>query len=238
VFTARTLRAFCVCTRLSGSAKSHAVIRFATTREPYTDRTEPLDDKIMSWRLAESLKQLRSQINDAYPQRDRSSDGSIGDAKHSSRKSDHNPNSAGVVTAIDIDEDLSPAIKSIQKIVDAICASRDKRVKYIIYEGRITVKGSDLQAWKKYTGSNSHSHHAHISASADPKLYDDRSLWNIDAIPTRPAPADRIEQKYIVVRGDTLWGIARKFATSVDDLKRLNELVSDLLQVGQTLRVK
>lgn len=42
---------------------------------------------------------------------------------------------------------------------------------------------------------------------------------------------------YTVQRGDTLYSIARKFNTSVDELKRLNNLESNTLQVGQVLRV-
>ncbi|MGB4989147.1 MAG: hypothetical protein WBO10_07930, partial [Pyrinomonadaceae bacterium] len=66
----------------------------------------------MSWRIAESLKKLREQINAEWPGRDKASDGGIGDAAHASRSSDHNPwvkdsRGQGVVTAIDIDEDLA-----------------------------------------------------------------------------------------------------------------------------------
>lgn len=148
----------------------------------------------MSWRIAESLKKLREQINTAYPNRDKSSDGSIGDTAHSNRKSDHNPNAAGVVTAIDIDEDLAPDIHSIEQVVSAIRRSRDPRVKYIIYEGRITAPGSDLQEWKAYTGPSPHDHHAHVSVSSSPNLYDDSRDWSLDldngtSIPEQSKPA-------------------------------------------------
>ncbi len=45
----------------------------------------------MKPKLSKSVVQLREQADDAYPDRDRKSDGTIGDAKHSTRKSDHNP---------------------------------------------------------------------------------------------------------------------------------------------------
>jgi murein L,D-transpeptidase YcbB/YkuD len=143
----------------------------------------------MSWRLAESLKTLRAQINAAFPNRDKASDGSIGDAQHSARKSDHNPNDAGVVCAIDTDEDLSPTIHSIEDIVSAIRASKDPRVNYIIYEKRITVPGSNLQEWKPYTGPNPHDHHFHISVKQDPRLYDDPRPWDIGAGIAQPDSA-------------------------------------------------
>lgn len=198
----------------------------------------------MSWRECKSLLKLRDQVNAEYPGRDKSSDGTIGDANHATKKSDHNPwfkdaHGIGVVTAIDIDEDLAVTIHSIQKIVDNICASRDPRVKYIIYEGKITVKGSNLQQWKKYTGPNKHEHHVHISVFPEARFYDDETPWDIDgvAIPAAPAPEGAVTN-YIVRGGDTLWGIARKFETSVDELKRLNGLTGDVIKVEQRLRVK
>ena len=40
---------------------------------------------------------------------------------------------------------------------------------------------------------------------------------------------------YTVKRGDTLWSIAKKFNTSVSELKRANGLISSTLLLGQTL---
>ena len=43
---------------------------------------------------------------------------------------------------------------------------------------------------------------------------------------------------YTVRRGDSLWSIARRFHTSANSLKRLNNLHSNLLSIGQRLKVK
>jgi LysM repeat protein len=43
---------------------------------------------------------------------------------------------------------------------------------------------------------------------------------------------------YTVVSGDTLWGISRKTGISVDQLKSINGLTTDVIQVGQVLKLK
>ncbi|MQB02542.1 MAG: hypothetical protein GEU78_20460, partial [Actinobacteria bacterium] len=63
----------------------------------------------MAWRVARSLLTLRDQVDAAAPNRSKRSDGTIGDAAHASRSSDHNPwvkdGATGVVTAIDLTHD-------------------------------------------------------------------------------------------------------------------------------------
>jgi N-acetylmuramoyl-L-alanine amidase len=43
---------------------------------------------------------------------------------------------------------------------------------------------------------------------------------------------------HIVEAGDSLWSISQKYNTTVDAIKKLNGLTSDVIQVGQKLRVK
>ena len=43
--------------------------------------------------------------------------------------------------------------------------------------------------------------------------------------------------EYIVQRGDTLYSIGRKFNISVDELKRINNLTSNTLNIGQVLKL-
>lgn len=47
-----------------------------------------------------------------------------------------------------------------------------------------------------------------------------------------------LETTYTVEKGDSLYSIARKFATTIDRLKELNNLTSNLLNVGQILIVR
>lgn len=42
---------------------------------------------------------------------------------------------------------------------------------------------------------------------------------------------------YTVQRGDTLYGISKQFGTTVNDIKRLNNLTSNTISVGQVLRI-
>ena len=55
-------------------------------------------------------------------------------------------------------------------------------------------------------------------------------------IPSNQTPSnDDTDNIYTVVSGDSLYSIARKFNTTVDDIKRINNLSSNLLSIGQKL---
>lgn len=45
------------------------------------------------------------------------------------------------------------------------------------------------------------------------------------------------ENEYIVKKGDSLWSISRKFNITVDQLKAANNLKSNLLSIGQVLKI-
>ena len=51
-------------------------------------------------------------------------------------------------------------------------------------------------------------------------------------------PEENDTEIYIVEKNDTLWSISRKFNISVNELKELNNLTSNLLSIGQELKIK
>jgi len=111
--------------------------------------------------------QLRNQIDDDYPDRDRKSDGWVADARHLAKgTSDHIPDSkSGIVRAIDIDADLSAHKEEAYALVEKIrklAKKGDKRIAYIIFDGKIM---SPILGWKRrtYKGANPHRSHFHIS---------------------------------------------------------------------------
>ncbi|MCA9696190.1 MAG: LysM peptidoglycan-binding domain-containing protein, partial [Myxococcales bacterium] len=59
----------------------------------------------------------------------------------------------------------------------------------------------------------------------------------IDLSPCSGAPADASGKTYTVVAGDSLATIARKHGTSIDELRKLNEIEGSLIRVGQQLKV-
>lgn len=138
-------------------------------------------------RIAKSLDVLRSQINAKYPNRSKVSDGWLGDTAHAARASDHNPNGAAVVTALDITHDLAHGVDT-WKLAEILRQRRDRRIKYVISNGRIFSSEASPWVWRTYTGSNKHAHHIHISVAANPVLYDGTTSWDLSAAGTIAMP--------------------------------------------------
>lgn len=138
------------------------------------------------WRLAGSLAQLRAEADAAAPARSRVSDGTIGDAAHAARLSDHNPNAAGVVRALDLTNDPLLNLPVVAERMRARAVPALLGGGYVILNGRITAP--DLSHWRAYTGPNPHVAQMHVSASTDPGRYDARAPWGVFSS-EQPAPA-------------------------------------------------
>jgi len=136
----------------------------------------------MAWRTAESLIRLRNQVNMKAPNRSIASDGTIGDAAHAKSTSDHNPwvkdGSMGVVTAIDITHDPDDGCNA-QELVNALVASKDVRIKYIIWNKQIVSSTVQPWTWRPYKGKNPHTKHFHLSVLPQKILYDSKANWAI-----------------------------------------------------------
>jgi hypothetical protein len=117
-------------------------------------------------KLSKAAEQLRSEINTKYPNRDKRSDGWIGDTAHNARKSDHNPDKQGWVRAIDIDSDLVKGSSKeswlLAEQIKTIAFKGDKRISYVIHQHRIASSRQNW-AWRVYKGANPHVSHIHIS---------------------------------------------------------------------------
>lgn len=145
----------------------------------------PLDN----WRPAKSLVTLKEQVNRRAPGRRKDSDGTIGNEAHchggAPSSSDHCPwvrdGNTGVVTAIDITHDPRPGMCDAGALAEALRASDDPRLKYIIWNRRIANSSAIGSArrwqWRAYGGSNPHDKHVHISVK--PEGYDSTSPWSI-----------------------------------------------------------
>lgn len=147
----------------------------------------------MAWRKANALVAKVNAVNARWPRRDKTSDGTIGDAAHASRNSDHNPwivvDGQGVVRADDIDVDGIDAAWYAERMRQFGAAGDPRLVGggYIIYNRRIT--SPDFKVWKAYNGSNPHNKHVHTSYSQNRAGFDSTAPWNLGGAPMAPAPS-------------------------------------------------
>lgn len=156
----------------------------------------------MAWRVANSLQTLLGQLNARWPNRNKVSDGSIGDENHQNRNSDHNPwYGPGIVTARDFTHD--PGDLDCHWLAGVLVANRDPRIKYVIWDRRIW---NPTAGWRVYSGANPHTSHLHLSVVASPAC-DSTAPWAgiTSAVPPEEnmavtkADADKIF-------GEFMWG--------------------------------
>jgi hypothetical protein len=102
-----------------------------------------------------------------WPNRDRSSDGIMGDSAHQQRHSDHNDGNA-----FDLSHDPTHGVDcgALSRLV-----INDNRVTYVIWNRQIYNRARVAEGWRPYTGLNPHNHHMHVSIRAASR--DELSPW-------------------------------------------------------------
>lgn len=130
----------------------------------------------MAWEVVEPLNDLRDQLNEFFPDRDKTSDGSIGDTSHAAGKSSHNPDKTGnpeyadgdskdEVRARDFDKDLRSDVTAEQVVEHLVKLCRSGVIwwlRYIIFNGHIW-RANGGWATQVYTGASKHDHHFHVN---------------------------------------------------------------------------
>lgn len=149
------------------------------------------------WRVARALERLRDQVDQRFPDRNKRSDGTIGDQAHRSRTSDHNawvkaPDGMGVVSALDLTHSPGNG-PDTHAMAEWLRLQADPRIKYVISNRRIFSSSTSAWTWRKYSGSNPHIAHMHISVRSERAYYDDASDWNLfgdSGVAAGPVPVD------------------------------------------------
>lgn len=117
---------------------------------------------------APAALQARKDTTANAPNRKQASDGICPSAAHSKANpySDHEPGKAGYCHAVDITNDPANGVNSRAIATSALS---DSRTTYVISNGEIAYAtgqqpaGKKAMTWYKYTGTNKHTVHCHIS---------------------------------------------------------------------------
>lgn len=191
------------------------------------------------WRTARSLDVLLDEVNASAPLRSKVSDGSIGDAAHATRDSDHNPfvidaDGQGVVRARDFTHDPINGLDCDLLAVRLVELAKSGHPAlgpgaYVIWEGRIASSTDDGEPWdwEPYGGSNEHRKHLHVSVALAASGYDSTRPWGV------------VNQEDIVNQSDidqiAAAAVAKLLATKIE-VKRNGTGDKVKLSVEQVLR--
>lgn len=146
----------------------------------------------VNWRVQGNLKKITADIKKiikgavVY---------AVGDASHLSRKSDHNPFNWGygvVVSAIDVMIRNGFTKADAVNLVKALKGRSD--IQYIIYNRTIWSKSYGWKA-RKYTGSDPHTDHVHVSAAHTKAADRDTRGVIFRHPPTTPSPVKKPSAK-------------------------------------------
>lgn len=169
-----------------------------------------------SWILTLGLQNLRNQINEWAPERDHTSDGTIGDQAHLAEShSGHDPDdvpgshaewngdpdSTPEVRAIDVDVDFRNGATA-QTLVDHIVGLKPSSVlRYVIYNRRIYEAENGWRS-RVYTGESAHLEHIHFSGAFSQAADNNTAFdYRLGDIPVALTSADKtwIQQQIAAV---------------------------------------
>lgn len=157
----------------------------------------------MTWKVVPNLDEGRDQLNARFPNRDKASDGSIGDTSHAAGASSHNPDKTGSpeyrdgdskdeIRARDFDKDLKDPDYTMEDVVQLwVKHARSGKmwwIRYIIYKERIWHKKDGFKT-RAYTGKNKHTEHAHVNSDFAQKADDATGTnWHLSELKKKDAP--------------------------------------------------
>lgn len=135
---------------------------------------------MIPWTLTKGLTNLRNQVNNRWPNRDKTSDGTISDAAHKTHTSGHNsddtkgsmpawdgdPDNLPEVRAWDMDTDLRESGTNAQMLVDHLIRldGLEKVIRYIIFNRKMYHSRDNFNP-TDYTGTNPHTQHIHFEGA-------------------------------------------------------------------------
>ncbi len=139
---------------------------------------------------------------------------------------------------IDNPEDLTRIQNNYQKyvdaVVDAVIATKlGETIPSVPQEGTYVVKSGD-SLWsiaQKYNTT------VNELKSLNGLTSNNLQIGQVLNVPTSITNSPSNSETYTVKSGDSLWSIAQKYNTTVSELKSLNNLSSNELQIGQVLKV-
>ena len=137
---------------------------------------------------------------------------------------------------IDNPNDLSKIQNNYQKyvnaVVDAVIATkRGETITANPLEGTYTVKSGD----SLYKIANKYGIAVNELKVLNNLTTNNLQIGQVLKVPTGTVSTE--SNTYTVKSGDSLWNIANRYGTTVNNLKTINNLTSDNLQIGQVLRV-
>lgn len=150
----------------------------------------------MAWFLNPALTRFRAAVDAAWPNRDRTSDGTVADALHPAG-SDHQPDPDGSVDAWDMDVDGVP-VEHLKHVFQAHESSL-----YWIHNDEI---GRRANGWKpepyaNYAGPNRNRHDKHVHWNTRQSHETSTAPWRVDVNLTDRVPWNGPQRERMVAQG-------------------------------------